>query len=107
MSREFWTALRVRSLRNLWAGEHRAQVIADSIGDGCTRNMVIGKANRLGLPSRSKKQIAQALAEARQAFIQSPAGDRYRKWKSGDSKRLWATPSWRRKTLAGMREARA
>lgn len=37
----------VPRLREMWASGVRAEDIASRLGDGCTRNMVIGKAWRL------------------------------------------------------------
>jgi len=48
----FWTKRRLAQLRALWRTRKSAAQIAKHIGDGCTRNAVIGKAYRLGLPSR-------------------------------------------------------
>lgn len=50
----FWTAARVTVLRELWEADEWAADIADAIGDGCTRLMVIGKANRLKLTPKSE-----------------------------------------------------
>ncbi|MBM3489966.1 MAG: GcrA cell cycle regulator [Alphaproteobacteria bacterium] len=50
-----WSEERVTVLRELWTTGFSARQIADRLGEGCTRNAVIGKANRLGLsqPTRS------------------------------------------------------
>ncbi len=47
-----WTDDRIEKLRKLWAKGLSASQIAGEIGDGVTRNAVIGKAHRLGLKSR-------------------------------------------------------
>ena len=52
-SEGFWTEERVATLRKLWAENVLAEKIAAAIGHGCTRGAVIGKANRLGLASRT------------------------------------------------------
>lgn len=44
-----WTPERTDALRTLWAQGLSARAIADSFGDGTTRNTVIGKLDRLGL----------------------------------------------------------
>lgn len=44
-----WTEEREAMLSELWGAGHTAQRIADMMGDGTTRNMVIGKAHRMGL----------------------------------------------------------
>jgi hypothetical protein len=47
----FWTEARIETLKELWLSLS-ASKIAAKIGDGATRNMVIGKVDRLGLPSK-------------------------------------------------------
>ena len=49
-----WTDERVETLRKLWADGHSASQIAAEIGNGITRNAVIGKVHRLGLSGRVK-----------------------------------------------------
>lgn len=46
----WWTEERVDKLKELWGLHQNAQLIAEHLGDGCTRLAVIGKANRIGLP---------------------------------------------------------
>lgn len=49
-----WTDERVALLKTLWAaGELSAKGIAAVLGHGITRNAVIGKVGRLGLPKRA------------------------------------------------------
>lgn len=43
----FWTVEREKLLRKCMASSKSAAETAELIGDGCTRNMVIGKYNRL------------------------------------------------------------
>lgn len=52
-----WTPERVALLRKLWPSE-TALEIAKQIGHGCTRNAVIGKANRLKL----RRKVTSSLA---------------------------------------------
>ncbi len=48
-----WTDERVEQLRTLWAGNaHSCAAIAAELGGGLSRNAVIGKALRLGLPQK-------------------------------------------------------
>jgi len=47
-----WTDERIELLRNLWSEGHSASQIVEKLGEGATRNAVIGKAHRLGLSSR-------------------------------------------------------
>ena len=53
----FWTKDRIDLLKNLWTKGYSASIIAEKIGEGATRNSVIGKSYRLNLQSRgpSKK----------------------------------------------------
>lgn len=52
MTQVFWTTERELLLRQLWADGQPASQIAGAIGQ--TRNSIIGKAHRLGLPRREK-----------------------------------------------------
>lgn len=47
-----WTDEKIEKLKKLWGKGLTASQIAAEIGDGITRNAVIGKAHRLKLPSR-------------------------------------------------------
>lgn len=49
-----WTETRIAQLRHLWADGWSASHIAQQIG-GTTRNAVIGKVHRLGLPGRKPR----------------------------------------------------
>ena len=44
-----WTESKVKKLTKLWEKNISAREIAEKLGDGISRNAVIGKANRLGL----------------------------------------------------------
>ncbi len=50
-----WTRERVEILTNLWKSGKSASQIADELGEGVSRNAVIGKIHRLGLSERSGK----------------------------------------------------
>jgi GcrA cell cycle regulator len=50
-----WTDDRLEELKTLWAEGHSISTIADRLGH-TTRNAVIGKVHRLGLPGRQKTQ---------------------------------------------------
>ena len=47
-----WTDDRIEKLKTLWDKGLSASQIATELGEGVTRNAVIGKAHRLGLKSR-------------------------------------------------------
>lgn len=49
-----WTDERVELLKKLWMEGHSASQIAAELGDGVTRNAVIGKVHRLKLSARAK-----------------------------------------------------
>lgn len=52
-ARMSWTDERVDQLRSLWTEGLSASQIARVLGDGITRNAVIGKVHRLGLAGRA------------------------------------------------------
>ena len=54
-----WSVDRVNLLTELWQSGHTARQIAEQLGDGITRNAVIGKANRLGLSKPSKSSVTR------------------------------------------------
>lgn len=47
-----WTDKKIEQLKQLWGKGLTASQIAAKLGEGITRNAVIGKAHRLKLPSR-------------------------------------------------------
>lgn len=49
-----WTDEKVERLKHHWMEGKSASVIANLLGDGLTRNAVIGKVHRLGLAGRAK-----------------------------------------------------
>ena len=54
-----WTDNRVALLSDLWQSGYSARQIAERLGEGVTRNAVIGKANRLGLSKPSKSSVTR------------------------------------------------
>ena len=66
---KFWTPEREEGLGRLVAGKLSAGQIADKLGYPCTRNMIIGKCRRIGLPLANARgfspTIREAAAEAR------------------------------------------
>ena len=51
-----WDDQRVEKLRTYWAQGHTASEIARALGEGVTRNSVIGKAHRLKLAARASSR---------------------------------------------------
>ena len=51
-----WTPEKVEKLRELWGKGYTASQIAEKLGD-TTRNAVIGKAHRLNLSAKIKKNL--------------------------------------------------
>jgi len=60
-----WTAEREEKLKQLWKKGHSGTQIANILGEGATRNSVLGKAFRLKLQTRAttKKTTARASKE--------------------------------------------
>jgi GcrA cell cycle regulator len=52
MGKTTWSDERVELLKEIWGAGKTAAQIAQELGDGLTRNAVIGKAHRLGLSGR-------------------------------------------------------
>jgi GcrA cell cycle regulator len=63
-----WTSERIEQLKTLWDEGKSASQIAEAMGDGLTRNAVIGKAHRLGLASRPSP-LKTAATEAAGAAV--------------------------------------
>ena len=59
-----WTDERIAKLKQGWEGGMTATQIAELLGEGVTRNAVIGKAHRLGLESRPSPVKATDVAPA-------------------------------------------
>lgn len=69
-----WTDERIDKLKRLWEQGMTASQIADALGEGVSRNAVIGKAHRLGLQSRpSPVKATDAPGEAAPAAAAAPA----------------------------------
>ena len=75
-----WTDERIVVLKKLWAEGLTATQIAQRLGDGVTRNSVIGKVHRLGLggratpssPSTAPRRVARARVSAPSVPRQRP-----------------------------------
>jgi GcrA cell cycle regulator len=68
-----WTDERIETLRKMWDSGLTATQIAEELG-GVSRNAVIGKAHRLGLPSRPSPVKTSEAKAAAAAPAASPAG---------------------------------
>jgi len=70
-----WTPERIEKLQKLWEQGLSASQIADDLGEGVSRNAVIGKAHRLGLkvrPSPVKTEAAPKKAPAAPTAAPTP-----------------------------------
>ncbi len=69
-----WTEERIAVLKAGWEGGMTASQIAEQLGEGVTRNAVIGKAHRLGLEARpSPVKAGDDVALVQTAAAPSPA----------------------------------
>ncbi len=73
-----WTEERVEVLKKLWLDGFSASQIAKQLGDGLTRNAVIGKVHRLGLsgraaPSQPQRPAFKATRPPRPSPVAQPA----------------------------------
>jgi GcrA cell cycle regulator len=68
-----WTDERVETLKKLWLDGHSASQIAKQLGQGVTRNAVIGKVHRLGLSGRAAPSKPARPATFRAARPARPA----------------------------------
>lgn len=67
-----WTEERVALLKQLWGEGKTAAEIAKALGDGVTRNAVIGKAHRLKLSSRLSPIQQNAKPVSKSAVSEAP-----------------------------------
>lgn len=63
MLNQFWTDERVELLRRRWLEGMSASQIAKELGEGATRNAVIGKVHRLGIAGRTVPSAQDSEAE--------------------------------------------
>jgi GcrA cell cycle regulator len=68
-----WTDERIAKLKHGWESGMTATQIAELLGEGVTRNAVIGKAHRLGLESRPSPVKASEAATAGASATSAPA----------------------------------
>ena len=55
-----WTEEKTEELKKLWAEGHTASQISKMLGEGISRNAVIGKSHRLGLQGRAQSRMISA-----------------------------------------------
>ena len=72
MTDRFWTDEKEKLLAKLWEQDLSAREMAAQLG--CTRNAVLGKANRLGLPYKQKPNTAKHKPAKR--FKPKPSNER-------------------------------
>jgi GcrA cell cycle regulator len=70
-----WTDDRIEMLKAHWDAGMTASQIAEALGEGVTRNAVIGKAHRLGLEARpSPVKVTEAVSAVVQAVVAAAEG---------------------------------
>src|SRR5579863_5769913 len=87
-----WTDEKVERLKQHWIEGRSASAIAKLLGDGLTRNAIIGKVHRLGLAGRAKSPNVAVPRPARRP--PPPAAHR------ADARRLAAAPRMTRGATA-------
>jgi len=68
-----WTDERIQSLKRMWEAGQTASQIAEALGEGVSRNAVIGKAHRLGLQARPSPVRAAGTTDAKAETPAAPA----------------------------------
>ncbi|MBM6576076.1 hypothetical protein KCP91_06800 [Microvirga sp. SRT01] len=68
-----WTDERIDTLKTMWEAGQTASQIAEALGQGVSRNAVIGKAHRLGLQARPSPVRANDSAATAAAAAPTPA----------------------------------
>ncbi len=70
-----WTDDRIEMLKSHWEAGMTASQIAEALGQGVSRNAVIGKAHRLGLEARpSPVKVSDAAAAVIEAVVAAVEG---------------------------------
>ena len=70
-----WTDDRIELLKSHWEAGMTASQIAEALGQGVSRNAVIGKAHRLGLEARpSPVKLSEAAAAVIEAVVAAAEG---------------------------------
>ena len=81
-----WTRERVEILIDLWKMGKSASQIADELGEGVSRNAVIGKIHRLGLSERSGKTKDKTNVQKKSSLSNLPPLDGLTNTEKGPSK---------------------
>ena len=68
-----WTDERIETLKTMWEAGQTASQIAEALGEGVSRNAVIGKAHRLGLQARPSPVKSNEPAEEEQPVVVAAA----------------------------------
>jgi len=76
-SKAGWSEDRVETLKRLWTEGQSASQIAAELG-GVSRNAVVGKVHRLGLPVRAKDRLHRLRSRKRKTKLQPPSASRPR-----------------------------
>jgi GcrA cell cycle regulator len=71
-----WTDERIEKLKSLWNAGYSAELVAQELGDGITRDAVIGKVHRLGLQKGGSDPESRRITSKRHAKRQRRAGIR-------------------------------
>ncbi len=72
MERREWSEKQVNLLKQYWVCGVSASIIAEKIGDGVTRNAVIGKVHRLGLMRKHRHPSLSRLRRPKQIKAKPP-----------------------------------
>jgi GcrA cell cycle regulator len=83
-----WNDERVGLLKKLWSDGLSSRQIASELGNGITRNAVLGKAHRLKLPERKAKEPQRHILPSGIGTMEldSPSSPHMCRWIDGDPK---------------------
>lgn len=76
-----WTDERIDLAKSMWTAGHSASAIADRLACGLTRNAVIGKITRLGMPKRATVTFHAEGGKIRTARTPKPKPQRMPRFK--------------------------
>lgn len=75
-----WTDAKVKKLKKLWSKNIPSRDIAKHLGEGISRNAIIGKANRLGLNKTVEPKEVNNIIEKEDALLDTKGC----RWPFGD-----------------------